>query len=59
MPHSFYNDAELARLDRAIRLARYQSRLRDRLEHLARIARVERRIERESAKVTPLRHSSR
>jgi hypothetical protein len=42
---------DLAELDRAIRFARYQSRLRARLEELARLAREERRLERESAAV--------
>jgi hypothetical protein len=42
-----WNADDLAEFDRAIRFARYQSRLRERLEQLARMAREERRIERE------------
>jgi hypothetical protein len=55
MSHLPWTETDLAELDRAIRLARHYSRLRARMEELARLAREERRIERESAKAIPFR----
>jgi hypothetical protein len=45
-----WNADDLGELDRAIRFARYERSLRARLEELARMAREERRVEREAAR---------